>query len=105
MGYRQKGSFDSTGCVDLFSYHYVFSSPPYTLIYHREGVSTILTQRVRACLCFPESLITRPVSTKIDCMVLALVVRARVRTLSQVSGYPVEFFHNSRITLKRRRFF
>jgi hypothetical protein len=30
-----------------FSYHYLFSSPPSTLIYDREGVSTILTQRGR----------------------------------------------------------
>ncbi len=43
--YYQNGSFDSPVCFDLFSYHYVFSSPPSTLIYHREGVSNILTQR------------------------------------------------------------
>ncbi len=30
---------------DAFSYHSVLSSPPSTLIYHRESVSSILTQR------------------------------------------------------------
>src|SRR5271169_2187101 len=45
MGYRQNGSLGFTVCLPLYSYHYVFSSPPSTLIYHREGVSTILTQR------------------------------------------------------------
>jgi serine/threonine protein kinase len=41
-----KGISEVFGLIfDAFSYHGVLSSPPSTLIYHREGVSTILTQR------------------------------------------------------------
>src|SRR4030042_6767306 len=46
MGHFQNHSFAALVCLDLFSYHDVFSSPPSTLIYRRGGVSSILTQRV-----------------------------------------------------------
>src|SRR4030042_5827256 len=45
MGHFQRHPFAALVCLDLFSYHDVFSSPPSTLIYRRGGVSSILTQR------------------------------------------------------------
>src|SRR4030042_3106639 len=52
MGHFQNHSFAALVCLDLFSYHDVFSSPPSTLIYRRGGVSSILTQRVECGITY-----------------------------------------------------